>query len=395
MMRLAQRNSRIEPFYVMEIAKAAQALAQQDKESAKPMLYLNIGEPDFTVPPLVQQAAIRAIQSGHTQYTEATGLRALREHISLWYATRFGLHITPDRIILTAGASGALQLACMALVQAGDSVLMADPGYPCNRHFVCAAEGQPLLLPCGPEQRYQPTPEQVARHWQADTRGVFLASPSNPTGTSISSEALRGIHKEAQSRGGFTLVDEIYLGLSYGPAFGASALQLGDDVICVNSFSKYFHMTGWRLGWLVVPPALVSVVERLAQNLYICPSVVAQKAALACFEPESLAIYEERRSAFEARRDYFVPALNQLGLQVPVMPDGAFYAWADCTQACQRLGVANSWDLAFALMEQARVAVAPGRDFGHAQTLNCLRFSTATGMPQLQEAIARLRAVLG
>ena len=394
MTRITQRAQRIEPFYVMEMAKAASELAQQVAQSAEPMLFLNIGEPDFTAPPLVQEAAYQAITQGRTQYTPATGLQALRERISHWYKQRFGLEVSADRIVLTSGASGALQLACLALVEAGDEILMPDPSYPCNRHFVAAADGRAVLIPTTAQDRFQLSAAQVREHWGPNTRGVLLASPSNPTGTSIAAAELRQIHEHVSAKGGITLVDEIYVGLSYDPLYGQSALQLGEDIISINSFSKYFNMTGWRLGWLVVPSKLVPVIERLAQNLFICPSAVAQHAALACFEPESLAIYETRRQSFKERRDFFIPALNQLGLTVPVMPDGAFYAWADCTQACERLGVANSWDLAYALMRQAHVAVSPGRDFGQAQTMNYIRFSTATALPELHEAVRRLQAVL-
>ncbi|MSQ66517.1 MAG: pyridoxal phosphate-dependent aminotransferase, partial [Limnohabitans sp.] len=329
-MRISQRASRIAPFYVMEMTKAASALAQQARGSDKPMVFLNIGEPGFTAPPLVQEAAVRAIQQGRTQYTHALGLDRLRERISGWYTTRFGVNVPARRIVVTAGASAALQLACLALIEAGDEVLMPDPCYPCNRQFVQAAEGRAVLLPADAAQRFQLSSEQVAAHWQVQTRGVLLASPSNPTGTSIAFDELKRIHHIVRGKGGITIVDEIYLGLSYDHGFGQTALAIDDNIISINSFSKYFNMTGWRLGWLVVPDALVPVIERLAQNLFICASSVAQYAALACFEPESLAIYEERRAAFKQRRDHFIPQLNAMDLPVPVMPDGAFYAWADC-----------------------------------------------------------------
>ena len=390
-MRISQRAQRIEPFYVMEVAKAAALHAQRLAQTDSPMIFLNIGEPDFTAPPLVQEAALRAIHDGATQYTPALGLSALRERISAWYAQRFGLNIEPRRIVVTAGASAALQLACLALIEAGDEVLMPDPSYPCNRHFVSAAEGRAVLIPTTAQDRFQLNAAQVRSHWNARTRGVLLASPSNPTGTSIHPHELAAIHGEVQQRGGITLIDEIYLGLSYDAQFGQSALALDDDIISINSFSKYFNMTGWRLGWLVVPDRLVDVVERLAQNLFICASTVAQHAALACFEDASLDEYERRRAEFKARRDFFVPALNGLGLEVPVMPDGAFYAWANCAAACQQLGLANSWDFAFAAMEHAHVALTPGRDFGQAKTEACVRFSTARSMPELEQAIARLK----
>ncbi len=405
-LKISQRAARIEPFYVMEVAKRASLLATQFAHTADPMIFLNIGEPDFTAPPLVRDAAQRAIANGTTQYTQATGLPALRERISNWYTTRFGVQIAPGRIIVTAGASAALQLACLALIDAGDEILMPDPSYPCNRHFVSAAEGKAVLVPTTAAERFQLTAEKVRSAWTPDTRGVLLASPSNPTGTSIAPEELERIHDLVLGKGGITLIDEIYLGLSYESHFGGTALampgELGQSVISINSFSKYFNMTGWRLGWLVVPESLAPVVERIAQNLFICASTVAQHAAMACFEPESLAEYERRRSQFKARRDYFIPELNRLGLTVPVMPDGAFYAYADCSQAVGKWklpppradGTGGSWDFAFELMKRAHVAVTPGRDFGHAEPGRFVRFSTASSMLQLQGAIARLESVL-
>ena len=405
-LKISQRASRIAPFYVMEVAKQASLLAAQVAHTDKPMIFLNIGEPDFTAPPLVQEAAARAIADGRTQYTQATGLPALRERISDWYASRLKTQVAPGRIIITAGASAALQLACLALIEAGDEVLMPDPCYPCNRQFVSADEGQPVLIPTTAAERFQLTQKKVAAAWNARTRGVLLASPSNPTGTSIAPEELASIAAFVHERGGVTLVDEIYLGLSYEEHFGHSALAMpgepGQSVISINSFSKYFNMTGWRLGWLVVPEALVPVIERLAQNLFICPSTIAQHAALACFEPESLAEYERRRAQFRARRDYFIPELDRLGLAVPVMPDGAFYAYADCTRVAEAWGLAGkkpdgtggSWDFAFELMKRAHIAVTPGRDFGDAEPERFIRFSTASSMAHLQEAVARLESVL-
>jgi aspartate/methionine/tyrosine aminotransferase len=393
-MRISARAQRIEPFYVMEVAKAASTLAQQVAHTDAPMIFLNIGEPDFTAPPLVQQAAQKAVRDGLTHYTQATGLPQLRERISRWYATHFSLQVPASRIVVTAGASAALQLACLALIEAGDEVLMPDPSYPCNRHFVSAADGTAVLVPTTAQERFQLSADKVQASWGSHTRGVLLASPSNPTGTSIDPLELRRILEVVSQRGGIALVDEIYLGLSYEERFGHSALAIDENVVSINSFSKYFNMTGWRLGWLVVPETLVPVIERLAQNLFICPSTVAQYAALACFEPDSLNEYERRRSEFKARRDYFIPALNALGLKVPVMPDGAFYAWADCSAACTRLGVKDSWDFAFEMMTRAHVAATPGRDFGAAETGKFIRFSTASSMPQLHQAVARLQTLL-
>ena len=393
-MRITQRAQRIEPFYVMEMAKAAQRIAQEVRHSDQPMVFLNIGEPDFTAPPLVQAAAERAIRDGRTQYTHALGLQPLRERISAWYGSRFGVDVPARRIIVTAGASGALLLACTALIEEGDEVLMPDPCYPCNRQFVNAALGRAVLLPTDAAQRFQLSAEQVRTHWNSQTRGVLLASPSNPTGTSIAAAQLRAIHNQVQHHGGITMVDEIYLGLSYEDAFAHTALAIDEQIISINSFSKYFNMTGWRLGWLVVPDALVPVIERLAQNFFICPSSVAQYAALACFEQDSLRVYEERRAAYKSRRDSFIPMLNAMGLSVPVMPDGAFYAWADCRDACQKLGLQGSWALAQHLMQHAHVAVTPGRDFGVHATENFIRFSTASSLADLHTAAKRLQHLL-
>jgi aspartate/methionine/tyrosine aminotransferase len=393
-MRISSRARKIEPFYVMEVAKAASQLAREVAHSERPMIFLNIGEPDFTAPPLVQEAAAKAIRDGVTQYTQATGLDTLRERISDWYSGRFGVAVPARRIVVTAGASAALQLACLALIEAGDEILMPDPSYPCNRHFVSAADGQAILVPTTAAERFQLSAAKVEANWNRRSRGVLLASPSNPTGTSIHPQELRRIHEFVSGKGGITLLDEIYLGLSYDETFGHTGLAIDDQIISINSFSKYFSMTGWRLGWMVVPEALVPVVERLAQNLFICPSAVAQHAALACFEAQSLAEYERRRAEFKARRDWFIPQLDAMGLTVPVAPDGAFYAWADSSRACERLGIKDSWDFAFEVMKRAHVAVTPGRDFGSAQAHKFVRFSTASSMAQLQEAAARLRAIL-
>jgi aspartate/methionine/tyrosine aminotransferase len=393
-MRIAQRAQRIEPFYVMEVAKAASALAREVAHTERPVIFLNIGEPDFSAPQAVQEAAAQCIAHGQTQYTQALGTDALRQAISQWYAQRFGVQIPAQRIAVTAGASAALHLACLALIERGDEVLMPDPSYPCNRHFVSAAEGTAVLVPTTAAERYQLSAAKVQAAWGEHTRGVLLASPSNPTGTSIEPAELRRIHEVVSARGGITLVDEIYLGLSHDEAYGQTALAISDDIISINSFSKYFNMTGWRLGWLVVPDALVPVIERLAQNLFICASSIAQQAALQCFAPESLATYEARRAEFKARRDYFIPALNALGLPVPVVPDGAFYAWADCSGACARLGLKDSWDFAHAALHHAHVAITPGRDFGTHETAQFVRFSTANSMAELKTAIERLNAWL-
>lgn len=392
-MRTAGRLTRIDPFYVLECAKEAQRIAAtpacDPAQGGEPMIFLNIGEPDFSAPPEVVAAAERCLAAGLTQYTQATGLPALREALSRWYAEHHGLAIDPARIVITAGASAALQLVCLALFEAGDEVLMPDPSYPCNRHFVAAADATPVLMPCGPAQRYQPDAAQIEAAWTPATRGVLLASPSNPTGTSIAHDDLRGIVEVVRARGGIVLVDEIYLGLSYESAFSRSALTLGDDIVSINSFSKSFCMTGWRLGWLVLPEALVPSIDKLAQNLFICASSLAQHAALACFGPATLAEVERRRLAFKARRDAVLPRLAAMGLSVPVQPDGAFYAWIDASAHTD-----DGWALAFELMRTAHVALTPGRDFGRQDVGHHLRLSYAAGLDQIERAMARIERVL-
>ena len=387
-LQLARRVDAIAPFKVMEMVKAAGALAQTGAD----VISMSVGEPDFTAPDLVAAAAIDAIRKGATQYTDALGLRALREAIAAHYAATSGVQVAPERIVVTAGASAGLLLACAALVGEGDEVLMPDPSYPCNRHFVSAFGGAPVLVGADASQRYQLTAADVARTWGPRTRGVIVASPSNPTGTSMTEPQLREMLAAVRARAGFAIVDEIYQGLSYDHA-PLSALAVDSDVITVNSFSKYFNMTGWRLGWLVVPETLVPVFEKLAQNLFICPSAIAQHAALACFHPDSIAIYETRRREFQRRRDFLVPALRDLGFQVPVMPDGAFYVYADIG-AVDHQAAGDSSAFSMALLNAAHVAIVPGDDFGVAAPQRHVRFSYATSYARLDEAVQRIGRLL-
>jgi aspartate/methionine/tyrosine aminotransferase len=388
-LRLAPRVRAIEPFRVMEMVKAAGEL----RRGGADIISMSVGEPDFTAPELVAEAAMRAIRNGTTQYTDALGLGELREAIAAHYATAFGLNIDARRIVVTAGASAGLLLACAALVADGDQVLMPDPSYPCNRHFVSAFGGEAVLVPSDAGRRYQLDAGDVAARWGERTRGVIVASPSNPTGTSLAPAQLREMLAAVHARGGFAIVDEIYQGLSYeGPP--VSALNFSQDVVTVNSFSKYFNMTGWRLGWLVVPEALVPAVEKLAQNLFICPSTIAQHAALACFHPDSIAVYEERRLEFKRRRDFIVPALRTLGFAIPVMPDGAFYVYADCSEVAHA-HAGDSAALSMALLREAGVAIVPGDDFGYAAPRRHVRFSYATAQARLEQAVERMARILG
>lgn len=383
-LQLAARVAAIEPFRVMEMVKASGELIRAGTD----VISMSVGEPDFTAPELVQAAAIEAIRAGATQYTDAVGLPALREAIAAHYASAFGIELDARRIVVTAGASAGLLLACAALIGEGDEVLMPDPSYPCNRHFVTAFGGKPVLVASDAARRYQLVAEDVVQRWSPRTKGVIVASPSNPTGTSLTGPQMQQMLTAVRARGGFAIVDEIYQGLSYDHA-PQSALQFDSDVITVNSFSKYFNMTGWRLGWLVVPEALAPAFEKLAQNLFICPSTIAQHAALACFHPDSIAIYEQRRLEFQRRRDFLVPALRELGFQVPVLPDGAFYVYADCSQVAHP-AAGDSAALSMAVLRQAAVAIVPGDDFGFAAPSRHVRFSYATRYARLEEAVARM-----
>jgi aspartate/methionine/tyrosine aminotransferase len=387
-LQAAARVHAIEPFHVMEVVKAAGALAR----SGVDVISMSVGEPDFTATDKVADAAVAAIRAGATQYTDALGLAPLREAIAAHYQAMYGLHIAPSRIVVTAGASAALLLACAALVGEGDEILMPDPCYPCNRHFVTAFGGRAVLLPSGPEQRYQLDAADIEHHWQARTRGVIVASPSNPTGTSMSPGQLRDMLAAVRARGGVAIVDEIYQGLSFDAA-PETALRFDQDAITVNSFSKYFNMTGWRLGWLVVPESLVPVFEKLAQNLFICPSTIAQHAALACFDPASIAIYEARRLEFKRRRDYLVPALRALGFGIPVMPDGAFYVYADIS-ALDHPDRGDSAAFCLSVLRETGVAIVPGADFGVAAPERHVRFSYATSLARIEQAVERLAALL-
>ncbi|SDC20941.1 Aspartate/methionine/tyrosine aminotransferase [Cupriavidus sp. YR651] len=384
----ASRLANIDAFHVMELAKQAAEL----ERAGRHIIHMGIGEPDFTAAAPVIHAAEAAMRRGVTQYTGALGIHALREAIAGYYKTAYGIDIPARRVIVTAGASGALLLACAVLVEIGAEVLMPDPSYPCNRHFVAAFDGRARMIPSGPAERFQLTAAQVSANWGPDTRGVLLASPSNPTGTSILPDELKAILAEVRRRNGFAILDEIYQGLSYD-APPVSALSLDDNVVTVNSFSKYFNMTGWRLGWLVVPDALVPAFEKVAQNLFICASAVAQHAALACFTPEALAIYDERKAEFRRRRDAIVPALEALGLRVPVKPDGAFYVYADCRHVNHPFA-GDADRLTQAILHDAGVVMVPGTDFGPHTARDYMRISYATAMENIEEAMQRLHHFL-
>ena len=383
-MNLAARMAQIEPFHVMELMARAHALEAEGRS----IVHLEVGEPDFATADPILEAAQRFLSIGHVHYTAALGLRPLREAISEYYLSRYGLKISPERIVVTAGASGALLLALGVLINPGDECLLPDPGYPCNRHFVRMLEGRPVALPVGPDTDYQPSAQQVDLAWSGRTKGLMLASPANPTGTLLGNETLTSLAATVARRNGTLLVDEIYHGLTYG-VDAMSALAISDDIFVINSFSKYFGMTGWRLGWLVAPQRYVREIEKLAQNLYIAPSTVAQHAALAAFRPETTAILEARRQEFSRRRDLLLPGLRKLGFKIAAEPRGAFYIYADSSGLA-----ADSFELAERLLTKAGVAATPGLDFGKNLPQSHMRFAYTIDGERIEEGLARMARLL-
>ncbi|WP_435635029.1 pyridoxal phosphate-dependent aminotransferase [Pseudomonas solani] len=374
------RSRAIEPFHVMALLARANELQAQGHD----VIHLEIGEPDFTTAAPIVQAGQAALAAGHTRYTAARGLPQLRSAIAGFYGDRYDLDIDPERILITPGGSGALLLAASLLVDPGRHWLLADPGYPCNRHFLRLVEGAAQLVPVGPESRYQLTPNLVERYWDGDSVGALVASPANPTGTLLTRDELGGLSAALKAKGGHLVVDEIYHGLTYD-VDAASVLEVDDDAFVLNSFSKYFGMTGWRLGWLVAPTDAVPELEKLAQNLYISAPSMAQHAALACFEPDTLAILEERRIEFARRRDYLLPALRELGFRIAVEPEGAFYLYADVSAFTQ-----DAYAFCRHFIETEHVAFTPGLDFGRHLANQHVRFAYTQSLPRLEEAVQRI-----
>lgn len=382
MTRLATRLEGIAPFRVMEVLARARTLEAQGRS----VIHLEIGEPDFPTAEGIVRAGTRALAAGRTAYLPALGLDALREAIAQSYPAT--CRPDPSRVLVTPGASGALLLALAALVNPGDRVLLTDPGYPCNRHFVRLLEGEPQPVPVGPDTNYQASADLLRARWGDRAIAALLASPANPTGTMVPREELARSVQTVAELGGALVVDEIYHGLTYDVA-AESVLALSQDVFVVNSFSKYYGMTGWRIGWLVAPPQYVAALERLAQNLYISVSTPAQYAALAAFDPEVRAELERRRAVFRERRDFLVPALRDLGFEVPVVPEGAFYIYADCSRFA-----GDSDVFARDVLTETGVAITPGVDFGAHEAHRHVRFSYANTIENLEEAVSRLKVYL-
>ncbi len=383
--RPARRLADIEPFHVVELLTRARQLESEGRD----IIHLEVGEPDFPTPEPITKAAVAAIQGGKTLYTQALGLPELRTAISDFYRERYGVAVAASRIAITNGASGALNLAFAALANPGDEWLLADPGYPCNRHILRTYEGCPISMPVGPDSNFQPTPAMLRQYWNEKTAGLLVASPANPTGTLLTLAEIEALAAVCREKQGHFLVDEIYHGLTYEIA-APTACAAGDDIWVINSFSKYFQMTGWRLGWMVIPEAYVRDVEKLAQNLVLCPSTPAQHAALAAFAPDTIAILEERRAEFRHRRDFLAPALEAIGFRVTARPEGAFYLYCDCSALAD-----DSFALARDLLEKTGVAATPGLDFGSNAPEKHIRFAYTTGVPRLAEAVERLRRYFG
>ncbi len=381
----ASRLSDIAPFHVMELMARARALEAEGRN----IIHMEVGEPDFPTPEPIIAAARASIESGRVFYTPALGLPELRRAIADFYQTRYGISIPAARIAVTAGASGALLLALACLTEPGSEWLLADPGYPCNRHFIRSFEGIPKSIPVGPESNFQPTPATLEAHWTERSAGALLASPANPTGTMLGNEQLAAITEFVRQHQGQLIVDEIYHGLTYD-CDAQTALHFGDDIFVVQSFSKYFNMTGWRLGWLVVPERFARDIEKLAQNLFISPSTPAQHAALAAFTPATINILEARRSEFQQRRDFLAPALEALGFRIAAKPEGAFYLYANCSELSF-----SSDRFARDLLDTAGVAATPGLDFGNNAPEKHLRFAYTTNVERLAEAVDRIRRFLG
>ncbi|WP_028995109.1 pyridoxal phosphate-dependent aminotransferase [Azonexus hydrophilus] len=385
MYRPAARLTDIEPFHVVELFTRAHQLQAEGRD----IIHMEVGEPDFPTPEPIAHAAMAAIASGKTMYTQAFGLPELRQAISDFYRQRYGVDVPARRIAVTNGASGALNLAFACLTNPGDEWLLADPGYPCNRHIVRTYEGRPQAIAVGPQSNFQPTPAQVGAAWSEKTTGLLVASPANPTGTLLTLPEIAALAEVCRARKGHFMVDEIYHGLTY-ETDAPTACTAGDDIWVINSFSKYFQMTGWRLGWMVIPEPYLRDVEKLAQNLVLCPSTPAQHAALAAFRPETIAILEERRAEFRRRRDFLAPALEALGFRITARPEGAFYLYCDSSALA-----ADSFALARDLLEKTGVAATPGLDFGANAPEKHIRFAYTTGVDRLAEAVERLRRYFG
>lgn len=379
--KTSRRVAEIESFKVMDLLKRAKQLDAEGRD----VVHMEAGEPDFLTAEPIANAAKKAIEMGMTQYTPAAGIPELREKISEWYLQHYGLDVSADRVVVTTGASSALLMVFALLADAGQSFIMADPGYPCNRQFLRFLEAKSQLVAVDAEQNFQLTAQLVNEHWSDNTAGVLLASPANPTGAVVHEQEMRAIADAVRSKGGALIVDELYHGLIYEEQ-DLSVLSIDPNAFVINSFSKYFGMTGWRLGWLVAPAEVAPELEKLAQNLMISPNTVSQYAALAAFDPETIKILEERKVQFKLRRDLLVAGLRDIGFEIPLMPEGAFYVYADAKNFTD-----NAAEFCWSLLEEDHIATTPGLDFGQHRCNEFVRFSYTTGLDRIELALERLR----
>ncbi|MCF7965863.1 MAG: pyridoxal phosphate-dependent aminotransferase [Methylobacter tundripaludum] len=379
-LRLAKRTQEITPFYVMALLRRAKQLEAQGKD----VIHMEIGEPDFATPQAIVEAGVRQLKTGEVKYTPAAGLSELREKIAEFYRQRYSAAVDKERIFVTPGASGAFLLALGTSLNPAEELLMADPCYPCNSNFIKLFGGQARTIPVDAASRYQLTAAQIKQHWTKATKGALIASPSNPTGTLIAPDQLKQAVHTVNELGGCFYSDEIYHGLVYDES-ASSALEFSDNVFVINSFSKYFGMTGWRVGWLIVPEEFVDATEKLAQNIFIATATHSQYAALAAFDEHTQAELEHRRAEFEMRRDFLYDALLRLGFEIPIKPDGAFYIYANCAKFTD-----DSYQFALDLLEAEGVAVTPGKDFGLNEANHHIRFAYTTSIDRMSVAMQRL-----
>jgi len=383
-MTTSSRIDDIQPFHVMALLARAKELEAEGKD----IVHMEIGEPDFPTPPPIVEAGIKAISAGDVHYTPAVGLPELREVIAAFYLTRYGVSVSANRVVVTPGASGALMLALGVIMQEGDEVILADPGYPCNRNFVRFLSGTIRSVSVDASSGYQLTLKHLKENWQTNTAVVIVASPSNPTGTLLPKQELIEIANFVKEHGAYLIVDEIYHGLVYECEVD-TALSIDDSIIVINSFSKYFNMTGWRVGWVVAPEELVADMDKLAQNIFLAAPTPAQHAALAAFLPETITILESHKDEFKQRRDFLLPQLKQLGFKIEVEPQGAFYIYANCEKFSN-----DSYQFAYDLLENIGVAITPGKDFGENKANTFVRFAYTTSIERLKEGVKRLASYL-
>ncbi len=381
---LSKRSKTLSPFHVMDILAQAKALSQQGKT----IYHMEVGEPDFPTAECIINAGIRALEQSKTHYTPALGLPELRSAVAEYYDRKFSVKINPQRIIITPGASGAIQLAILCLLDAGENVLLADPGYPCNRNIAQVLAAETISVPVSSDSYYQLDANSVAQHWNSNTRAAMVATPSNPTGTVLPVVQLSELCHFVEQQNGHLIVDEIYQGLTYDVE-DYTALQYSDDCFIINSFSKYFGMTGWRIGWMVVPECYVDAIDRIAQNIFLAPPTISQYAALTALKESTQHVLDERRDVFKQRRDFLLPVLEQLGFEVAAKPQGAFYIYANCERFTD-----DSFTWVKQLLNEQGVALTPGIDFGNYLANKHCRFAYTLSLELLEQAVDKIDAFI-